>query len=241
MSGQHMTADSRTEREAIARRLRAQGLTYREIGERMGVGVSTAAAYVNDPGGRKDRARKDSYRGSCLDCGAPTCGNDGPSQPSPRCHPCAVRARTIWTREAIITAIQAWARETGGIPPAATDWNPAQARNLGHPEKAEKFYEDGPWPHITTVRCMFGNWSAAIRAAGFAPRRVGKYGREGEDMDLCREIRVRYEAGESPEMLADEYGCSSAAIGFRVRKAGGSVRTCAEAQRLRRERERIAA
>lgn len=73
-----------TERErhvAEAARLRAEGLLVREIAERMGVARSTADAWLNDPDGSKLRARKDTYRGRCEDCGAPTDGSDGFAAP----------------------------------------------------------------------------------------------------------------------------------------------------------------
>lgn len=89
--------------------------------------------------------RQTLYAGSCVDCGAPTNGYNGPGKASKRCVACAAADRKIWTREALIAAIQAWADETGGIPPTATDWNPSMAHNLGHPEKAEKFYADNAW------------------------------------------------------------------------------------------------
>ena len=79
---------TRAEREAVARELRGQGLYVREVAERMGVAVSTADAYLNDPGGKRLRARKGGYRGKCIDCGAPTDGSNGPALAPLRCDAC---------------------------------------------------------------------------------------------------------------------------------------------------------
>lgn len=73
---------------AAAQRLRAEGLTHGEIGERFGVANQTVHAWLSDPDGAKQRARKDSYRGTCIDCGAPTNGSAGPSKAPQRCQSC---------------------------------------------------------------------------------------------------------------------------------------------------------
>jgi transposase len=79
---------TRAEKVAEAQRLRHEGFYYREIGERLGVSVSTADQYVNDPDLLKLRARKDSYRGKCEKCGGPTDGSNGPGGAPKRCNDC---------------------------------------------------------------------------------------------------------------------------------------------------------
>lgn len=224
---------TRGQKVARAQALRAKGLKLREIAERMGAPISTVDSWVNDPDLSKHRARRYKYGGTCEECGAPTDGSWGPGKASRHCRNCAPKANRLWTEEAIIAAIQAWARESGGIPPAATDWNPGRAITLGHPEKAEKFYADDAWPCVNTVVVCFGSWSAAIEASGFSPRASSTYGRDGEDMELCQEIRERYEAGESTLELADAYGVGSHGIAYRIWKAGGQLRSQSEAQQLR--------
>jgi hypothetical protein len=131
---------------------------------------------VSDPDGTTLRARKDSYAGSCVDCGTPTSGWEGRRE-DPRCLLCASRKcaeeRRIWTRGAVILAIQEWAHEHGEHP-AMPDWNPWYARHEINDEaraaRAEENIAAGrhPWP-VSVIRA-FGTWNAAIRAAGFEPR-----------------------------------------------------------------------
>lgn len=160
------------EKVAEAIRLRERGWSYKDIGELMGVSRSAVSEWLCDPDGSKQARRHARARGVCVDCGASTSWANG-GGPSERCRKCAVLHARVWTREAIIGAIQRWAEETGGIPPAAMDWNPSDAAAKGHPERAERFYTDGPWPAMSTVREAFGTWNAAIAAAGFAPRQTG--------------------------------------------------------------------
>lgn len=177
-----------------------------------------------------ERCRRQTlYAGRCVDCGAPTNGSDGPGRAGERCLPCRARFQhesRRWTPEAIVAAIRAWAERTGGIPPSAREW----LRPLG-----------GEWPPVSVVQREFGSWSAAISAAGFSARRSGCYGRDGENMELCREIAERYAAGESTLALAEEYGCGRDAIGYRVRKTGTPLRSPADAARLRWDRKRALA
>lgn len=234
---------TRAAKVAEAQRLRGEGLLMREIAERMGAAVSTVDGWLNDPDLAKLRARKDSYRGECVDCGAPTDGSNGRDATPKRCDPCGRVWRhenRYWTPEAIIGCIQAWADEHGGIPPAATDWNPNHAIKLGRPEKAAKFWRDGCWPAVSQVQREFGSWNVAIQVAGFASRATSTYGRDGEDMALCREIAERYEAGESSADLAAEYECSGTAIIYRARKGGARIRTAREGVVLAWERRREA-
>jgi hypothetical protein len=165
---------TRAEKAAEARRLRDQGLLLREIGARMGLSVSMASDLINDPDGSKVRARKASYGGRCDTCGRRTDGSNGRAKAPTRCAPCehANPRHRYWTRELVIDAIREFAR-LYGRPPAATDWNPAHARNLGHPEKIDRFYDDACWPSSVTVLHIFDSWNTAITAAGHTPRKTG--------------------------------------------------------------------
>ena len=68
---------------------------------------------------------------------------------------------SIWTREAIICAIQRWVIEYGE-PPTSKVWN-GPRRPAGYPS-------------VPTVKERFGSWNAAIEAAGYRPRPRGVLG-----------------------------------------------------------------
>lgn len=62
-----------------------------------------------------------------------------------------------WTRDEILAAIRRW-YSLHGEPPRCNDW------------KLEAYSE---WPNTKCVTYLFGTWNAAIRAAGFTPRKPG--------------------------------------------------------------------
>jgi hypothetical protein len=167
---------TREEKVAKAQALRAGGLTVCEVAERMGVARSTAGAWLADPDRSKEVARKDSYRGVCKDCGAPTDGSNGRDKAPAHCAQCAPSHSAIWTRETVIGAIRCFA-ERYGRPPGAADFNPSLALRLGHGWRSDHFYEDGDYPVTSSVLYVFGTWNAAIEAAGFKPTRLGSYAR----------------------------------------------------------------
>jgi transcriptional regulator with XRE-family HTH domain len=206
----------RAESEAIARSLRAEGLTGREIAARMGVARSTVDAWLNDPGGARLRGRKDTYRGVCEDCGAPTDGSNGTDAAPARCRECCDRVRheeRKWTPQTIVAAISRWA-ETHGRPPVATDWNASLARQRGRPKR------EAAYPPVGVVQQEFGSWNAAIAAAGFTPFDAGYYGRDGEDPDVIAETVRLYRTGLTAVEIAARMGCSSTAVCYRLAKAG---------------------
>lgn len=155
--------------------LRGLGFLQREIADALGISRSYASELCIDPTGEAARARKDTYKDACVDCGAETSGSEG-RRVEPRCVRCAavksaLTDRTKWTAAIIIARIQEWA-DLYGEPPSGTDWNPWSARNVLHDEDRARRFEDGlgHWPWFTLVVNRFGSFSAAIEAAGFAPR-----------------------------------------------------------------------
>lgn len=145
------------------RRLRDEGVTHREIAARLGISRSYANDLDHDPDGTNARARKDSYRGSCVDCGGPTTAN--------RCKDCArvlARKERKWTRETVIDAIQRFAA-ANGRPPLADEWIRADPVN-GFPPRTAVYQnkKSDPWQ-------PFVKWADAIEAAGFPRPRVGQY------------------------------------------------------------------
>jgi hypothetical protein len=79
---------SRSAREALAAELRARGLRLREIAAELGVAISTVDSWLNDPGGKRLKARKESYRGRCERCGAATDGSGGKAHAPSLCSRC---------------------------------------------------------------------------------------------------------------------------------------------------------
>ena len=77
-----------------------------------------------------------------------------------------------WTRELIISKIREW-NDRYGEPPSSADWNPSLARWRAQEWRAER-YREGVWPSTNAAKRPFGgSFDAAVRAAGFEPRRPG--------------------------------------------------------------------
>lgn len=166
-------------REAL--RLRSnERLGAKAISRRIGVPHSTVFRWINPDAAERQRARartlKETYRGTCENCGQPTTGCDGPGSARRLCHHCAPRdpervaKQTKWPRALILERIREWA-DLHGEPPASLDWNPWKARQM-HDEPRARRFEDagGYWPNFTTVVERFGTWNTAITAAGFEAR-----------------------------------------------------------------------
>jgi hypothetical protein len=68
--------------------LRADGLTYTQIGERLDRKPGSIRNLMSDPSGSKQRARRARYQGTCVDCGGPTDGANGREKAPLRCLYC---------------------------------------------------------------------------------------------------------------------------------------------------------
>lgn len=160
---------TRSEKAAKAAELRASGKTHREIAAEMGISLSYAHNLAVDPDGAKMKARKDSYRGTCRECGGKTDGSNGRNSAPEICSGCFVKQQhenRYWTQQRIIDAIKAWHR-AHGRPPIAPEWVTPRDRV-------------GEIPPVSTVQREFGTWRAAIIAAGFECKERGKYERNAE-------------------------------------------------------------
>lgn len=164
------------ERLALARELREEGKMLREIGELLGVATQTVNAWLKDPDGHKLRARKDSYRGECIDCGKPTNGSSGPGKSPDRCVLCNGAHTRALSRRWILDSFREW-HEMFGQQPAATDWEPAMHADGPARQRARERRDatGRPWPSPTVVINNFGSWNAGVAAAGFTPTPVGNY------------------------------------------------------------------
>ena len=149
---------------ALARHYREyEGLSIRQIADRLGRSPATVKAYFYDPTGEKARAVKARYQGVCRGCGAYTQPRNGKGDAyayCKRCHPGAIERR--WTRERVIAAMLEW-RERYGRLPSSYDWSRTHARRRG--EHALRRLARGHWPSASVVTAVFGTWAVARQAA----------------------------------------------------------------------------
>jgi hypothetical protein len=157
------------------------------------------------------------------------------------------RRVTRWTRELIIEKIREWEARYGE-PPCSADWNPSLARWRAQDWRVER-YRDGVWPSTNAAKRPFdGSFDAAVRAAGFEPRRPGPKSRvpaprarsEPSDelaaaLERAREAEARVAALERGLLFAEGRAARAAA------KAGDARRRVRRSgdKRARRERVRV--
>ena len=87
----------------------AEGLSIKQIADRLGRSPATVKAYFYDPTGEKARAVKARYLGVCRGCGAYTRPRNGKGDAyryCKACHPGAIEPR--WTRELVLEAMREW-------------------------------------------------------------------------------------------------------------------------------------
>jgi AcrR family transcriptional regulator len=152
---------------ALARHYREyEGLSIRQIADRLGRSPATVKAYFYDPTGDKARAVKARYVGVCRGCGASTQPRNGKGDAyayCKRCHPGAIARR--WTRELVLEAMREW-RDLYGRLPTSYEWSRTHARRRGGDALAR--LANGAWPAASVVTPVFGTWSAGRAAAAQA-------------------------------------------------------------------------
>jgi hypothetical protein len=179
----HNDEGQRATNTAAILELRERGLTTAEVAAELGLGHSTVRNYLWDPDGSKDRARKDSYRGTCEDCGKPTTGSDGPALAPRLCAPCSAKDQKIWTRDTVIAAIQRFAFEHGR-PPTAEDWIGADPER-GYPSRGAVYRSSNK-----RTSAPFQYWADAIEAAGFPRPDSGR--RTIKEGSMAHQARMGY-------------------------------------------------
>ena len=150
---------------ALARHYREfEGLSIKQIADRLGRSPATVKAYFYDLTGEKARAVKARYVGVCRGCGAYTQPRNGKGDAyayCKACHPGAIERR--WTRERVVDAMLEWRRRYGRLP-SSYDWSRTRARRRGG--EALKRLAEGDWPAASVVSRVFGAWAVASAAAG---------------------------------------------------------------------------
>jgi AraC-like DNA-binding protein len=161
---------------ALAQHYReVEGLSIRQIAERLGRSPATVKAYFYDPTGEKARAIKARYVGVCRGCGAYTQPRNGKGDAyayCKACHPGAIARR--WTRESVLAAMCAW-RDLYGCLPTSYDWSRTHAARRGG--EAVVRLAEGEWPAASVVTRVFGAWAAGRSAAA-------KLGRAAPDRSM---------------------------------------------------------
>ena len=149
---------------ALARHYREfEGLSIRQIADRLGRSPATVKAYFYDATGEKARAVKARYVGVCRGCGAYTRPRNGKGDAyayCKACHPGAIARR--WTRERVLAAMAEWRSRYGRLP-SSYDWSRTHARRRGG--DALDRLARGDWPAASVVTRLFGTWAAARAAA----------------------------------------------------------------------------
>lgn len=220
------------ELHAKAARLRDRGWNYNAIARYLGVGNNTVHRWLKpeyrEHANKHARLRKEKYRGVCQHCGAPTSysGKNG-QRSSLMCKNCAANGRLrIWTRERIIEAIQRWAREHEGRPPAANDWI-----NSG------EYWPAASCVHGRKGQNVFLRWNDAIAAAGFTPRRSSPGpGNITWDREEARRLR---ELGYSDHAIAKKFGVTASAIAQSIGPRGDRYPATIQISKGRTRDERI--
>jgi hypothetical protein len=164
------------ERVQRGQQLRADGLSWAEIGELLGVGADTARRYMN---------------AHPCECGEPILARH-----ARLCRRCSSRDKTRWgrvfTEPEIVAAIRLWAKLEGRAP-AIVDWRPADQG--GHPRWERDCPRFPPRSHVTR---RFESWNAALQAAGFDRPRP----RAWRDDEILAQLRAwASERGRAPSSV----------------------------------------
>ena len=202
---------------ALARHFReAEGVSIRQIADRLRRSPATIKAYFYDPTGEKAQAVKSRYFGVCRGCGAYTQPRNGKGDAyayCKACHPGAIERR--WTRERVLEAMLAWRAQHGQLP-SSYDWSRTHARHRGVEPLAR--LSTGDWPSAGAVTAVYGSWKAARAAASKEIAQTGDDDRRLGSVvpDDTRPVGWEVIADRRPD--AHDRGGSAAQIGIQGRK-----------------------
>jgi hypothetical protein len=188
-----MTKQPRTVLATKVAELHAQGLNGVQIAKQLGIGRSYAYELITDPAGAEVKARKDSYRGECEYCGAPTSGSNGRARAPKVCVTCLT-----WTKDAVLDAFRDWLDEYGSTPRCADA------------------IKSGRLPTEGTVRSLFGSWNAGLLAAGLG---LNMDRRPETQEAIERALRL----GEPTILIAERFGVTREAIHQRCKVRGTTI------------------
>jgi hypothetical protein len=176
---------------ALARHYREfEGLSNRQIADRLGRAPTTIKAYFYDPTGEKVRAVKARYVDVCRGCGGYTQPRNGKGDAyayCKACHPGAIERR--WTHERVLAAMAEWESRFGRLP-SSYDWSRTHARRRGGDALGR--LAEGEWPAASVVTRLFGTWSGARAVAAEGKTRepasgASLFGRESISLPKPRE------------------------------------------------------
>lgn len=194
---------------------------YEDVARKLGVSATTIRRWLNpeeaERNRQQSRAAKVRRKGSCSQCGRST-SYDNENGRCTRCVNAELHPK-VWTREAIIAAIQKWAKEHGR-PPSAKDWQgPGSGVDAGYPATSNVYRTR----HRTTFSNPFASWAEAIEAAGFERPELG--GRYRERPHLWkfdhREAMRLLDSGIPGTEVARRLGVSPNSI-YQLKYGGGS-------------------
>ena len=149
---------------ALAHHFReAEGLSIKQIADRLGRSPATVKAYFYDPTGEKARAVKARYVGVCRGCGAYTQPRNGKGDAYATARP-ATPARSSRAGRASSCSRRCAMAERYGRLPSSYDWSRTHARRRGG--QALERLNRVEWPSASVVSTLFGSWHAAREMAG---------------------------------------------------------------------------
>ena len=228
-----MSALSKRESHAdYAAFLHGRGWGYNRIARELGTSATTVRRWLI-PGLEEQmyvaaRERKRRLTGVCERCDGVTRYNGhGGNVVSRVCAACQQelnRASKVWTREAVVDAIQRFAA-AHGRPPLAEEW--VRVAPAHHYPARNSVYRS-----TSRSSSPFPSWSDAIEAAGFPRRQLGVYERTPENLAPLREAQRKrrrfdhertvrlFRAGATRSELAVLFGVSHSSIKQVIAQAG---------------------